>query len=79
MSNNLTEYTKKELQEKLKKQKLAGTIHGVIVIILFIISGLNTFNKGFSFNSFLPVFFIPMQVFFFYEIKKLKKEIASKK
>ena len=79
MSTNMNDYTKKELQKKLKKQKLAGTIHGIIVIILFIISALNTYKQGFSFNSFLPVFFLPMQVFFFYEIKKLKKEIASKK
>ena len=77
-SKSNLEYSKKELQRKLKKQKLLGLIHGMIVLFLLVIAIINTYNDGISFNTFFPLFFLPMQFVFFYEVKKLKKEIATK-
>ena len=76
---NVSQLSKKELHKKLKKQKSMALIHGIVVLLLFIIAALNTYKKGISFNSFLPFFFLPMQFIFFKEIKILKKEISSKK
>ncbi|MBU3011656.1 hypothetical protein KO506_09600 [Polaribacter vadi] len=74
-----TPYTKEELIKKLKTQHKLSLFHGCIIVLLFIVAFYKTYQEGFSFGSLLPLFFIPMQVFFFLDIKKLKKQIASKK
>ena len=37
-----------------------------------------TIENGVSFQTFLPLFFAPMSVVMFFEIKKIKKEIAAR-
>ena len=78
MAYKTDEYTKEELQKKLKSQKLIHPIHGFIIILLFAVAGLQTYENGFSFSSFFPLFFIPMQIFIHLEIKKLKKQLKSR-
>ncbi|WP_299672308.1 hypothetical protein [uncultured Polaribacter sp.] len=79
MASQFEHYSKEELQKKLKNQKLFSIIHGVIIILLFVFSGLSTYENGITFNSFFPFFFLPMQYVFLTEIKKLKKALLSRK
>ena len=39
----------------------------------------STLEKGISFHTFLPLFFIPMGLFMYFELKNIKKELASRK
>ncbi|MGJ8743504.1 hypothetical protein [Polaribacter sp.] len=79
MASLFSTYTKEELLKKLKTQKKLSLFHGCIIVLLFIVGGYKTYIEGISFNSFLPLFFIPMQIYFMIEIKKIKKELASRK
>ena len=73
------EPTLEDLQKKLKKQTMFSVIHGFVVLLLFVIAVLTTLKNGFSTQSLLTLFFLPMQIIFIFEIKKIQKEIASKK
>jgi|TARA_B110000971_G_scaffold197730_1_gene213768 hypothetical protein len=76
MASQFKNYTTDELLKKLKNQKRLAIFHGFIVLFLFIVAGFNSAENGFSFSSFLPLFFLPMQGVFIYEIKKMKKELT---
>jgi uncharacterized integral membrane protein len=78
MSNTNLEYTLKELQQKLKKQKTILIIQCFLVLLMLIFSVISTLDKGFSFQTFLPLFFAPMIVVMYMEMKKIKKQIAQK-
>ncbi|APZ45975.1 hypothetical protein BW723_06565 [Polaribacter reichenbachii] len=79
MASQFSTYTTEELTKKLKTQKRLSIFHFCIIVLLFLVAIYKTYKEGISFSSFLPLFFIPMQIFFTLDIKKLKKEIASRK
>jgi uncharacterized membrane protein len=76
---SLSTYTKKELLKKLKTQKTMFAVKSVILVLMFVFALFSTLEKGLSFHTFLPLFFIPMGVYMFLELKKITKELALRK
>lgn len=79
MSSQFSAYTKEELIKKLKKQKTLAFAQALLLLLIIIFAVFSTIEKGISFQTFLPLFFVPMEFVMLFEIKKLKKEIASRK
>jgi uncharacterized integral membrane protein len=78
MPSPFKNYTKEELLKKAKNQKKVVIIHGLVVVLLFIVAGFNTYENGFSFSSFLPLFFIPMHLILLNDAKKIKEALKHK-
>mmetsp|Transcript_17771 Transcript_17771/g.20544 ORF Transcript_17771/g.20544 Transcript_17771/m.20544 type:complete len:80 (+) Transcript_17771:3-242(+) len=78
MASQFSAYTKEELIKKLKKQKTMAIIQGFLLLLMLIFAVFSTLEKGISFQTFLPLFFVPMEFVMIFEIKKLKREIASR-
>ncbi|ARV06845.1 hypothetical protein BTO04_09180 [Polaribacter sp. SA4-10] len=79
MASLLSTYTKPELEKKLKTQKTLFLIQSIVIVLMIVFAVFSTLEKGISFQTFLPFFFIPMDIVMYFEIKKIKKELASKK
>ncbi|WP_369048388.1 hypothetical protein [Tenacibaculum sp. UWU-22] len=75
----LAYFTSKELTQTLKRTKVLTIIQTIIVLIMIVMAILLTGVKGISVFTFLPLFFIPMVVLGFIQIKSLKKEIQKRK
>ncbi len=76
---SFTTYTKQELSKKLKTQKTMFAIKCVILVLMIFFAIFSTIENGISFHTFLPLFFIPMSMYMFIEIKKMREELASRK
>lgn len=76
---SFTTYTKQELLKKLKTQKTMFAIKCVILVLMIVFAIFSTLENGISFHTFLPLFFIPMSMYMFIEIKKMREELASRK
>ncbi|GAB7255551.1 hypothetical protein OBPA_00150 [Polaribacter sp. OB-PA-B3] len=76
---SFTTYTKQELSKKLKTQKTMFAIKCVILVLMIVFAIFSTIENGISFHTFLPLFFIPMSMYMFIEIKKMREELASRK
>lgn len=72
-------YTKEELVKKLKTQQKMFFFKIVVVFLLILVSAYQTYIEGFSFNTLLPLLFIPMSIYMYMELKKIQKELASRK
>jgi hypothetical protein len=79
MPSILSTCTKEELIKKLKKQKMITIVQGFVIFLMVIFAVFYTLEKGVSYQTFLPLFFTPMLFVMFFEIKKIKKELASRK
>lgn len=79
MASLLSTYTKEELLKKLKKQKIFIFIKAFIIILMIVFAVFSTIEKGTSFHTFLPLFFIPMFLVMLLDVKKIKKELESRK
>lgn len=79
MASVLSTYTKAELEKKLKSQKTLLIVKSIVIVLMIVFAVFSTLNKGISFHTFLPLFFIPMGIFMYIELKKIKKELASRK
>ncbi|QTE24155.1 hypothetical protein [Polaribacter cellanae] len=73
-STNTTE----ELKKKIKTQKKMAIIHGFIILLMIAFAIFSSIKNGISFQTFLPLFFIPMEIIMLFELKKLKKELADR-
>jgi hypothetical protein len=73
MATKAIPYTEEELEKKIKSQKTVFIVQLLVVFFMVLLAVLSTINKGVSFLTFLPLFFAPMVVVFWFEIKKLKK------
>ncbi len=78
MASQFSSYTKEELIKKLKKQKSFIIIQGFLILLMLILAVFATLEKGISFLTFLPLFFAPMLFVMLFEVKKIKKELASR-
>lgn len=78
MASQFSTYTKEELLKKLKKQKSMAAIHGFIILLMFVFAIFSFIEKGISVQTFLPLFFIPMEVIMLLEIKKIKEELTKR-
>ena len=74
----LTDYTKEELEKKLKKQKTMMLIQAFVVFLMIIVAIFSTIEKGMSYLTFIPLFFIPMLFVMNIEVKKIKKELSKR-
>jgi hypothetical protein len=79
MPSILSTYTKEELLKKLKKQKMISIIQGFLIFLMVIFAVFSTVENGVSFHTFLPLFFIPMLFLMLFDIKKIKKELVTRK
>ncbi len=79
MASAFSSYPKDELLKKLKKQKTMAIVQGFVIFLMIVFAVFTTLENGVSFQTFLPLFFAHMLAVMFYEIKKIKKEIASRK
>jgi hypothetical protein len=79
MASPFSTYSKEELLKKLKNQKIFIIIQSIVVVLMLIFGIFSTIEKGVSFHTFLPLFFIPMLFVMIYEMKKIKKEVLSRK
>ncbi|MGK0412727.1 MAG: hypothetical protein ACJA1B_000927 [Polaribacter sp.] len=79
MASPFSTYSKEELLKKLKNQKLFIIIQSIVVLLMLIFGIFSTIEKGVSFHTLLPLFFIPMLFVMIYEMKKIKKEVLSRK
>ena len=78
MASPLSHFSKEELLKKLKTQKQYLLIQTILVVLMVALAVLSTLEKGISFLKFLPLFFIPMQLVMFFELKKIKRELKNK-
>jgi hypothetical protein len=79
MQKTLKELTIEELNTRAKQLKLSNTVLIVCVIIMAVAGLYLVTKKGISFNTFLPIFFLPLVVINYMNLKKVTDEIASRK
>ena len=79
MSNVLKTYTKEELLKKYKSQRNVAIIQGFVIFLMVLLAIFSTMENGISFQTFLPLFFVPMEFVMLFEMKKIKKELALRK
>jgi len=75
----LSTYTKEELKKKLKTQKTMFAIKCIVIVFMVVFAIFSTLENGISFHTFLPLFFIPMSIYMFTEMKKIEKELTLRK
>lgn len=75
----LSTYTKEELVKKLKTQKTMFAVKSIVIVLMIVFAIFSTIERGISFHTFLPLFFIPMSIYMFIEMKKIETELASRK
>jgi uncharacterized membrane protein len=78
MASVLSTYTKEELINKLRNQKIIFLVQFIVILLMIVFAIFSTIEKGISFQTFLPLFFIPMLFVMFFEAKKIKKELTLK-
>ncbi|QTD36595.1 hypothetical protein JL193_10615 [Polaribacter batillariae] len=78
MASLYSTYTTKELRKKVKKQKIMAMVQTIVIVLMLIFGVFSWINKGISFYTFMPLFFIPMLFVMSFELKKLKKELAQR-
>lgn len=79
MASQFASYTKKELIKKLKNQKILAIVQTILLLLMVLFAIFSTFEKGISFQTFLPLFFAPMLFIMIFEMKKIKEELQSRK
>lgn len=79
MASLFSNYSKETLQKKLKSQKKMFYLKVIIVILMIAFSIFYTLENNISFYTFLPLFFIPMTIYMYLEMKKISKELKSRK
>ena len=78
MASSHSHFTKEELLKKLKSQKMVVIVQAVLIFLMIILAVLSTIDKGITFLTFLPLFFVPMKIIMILELKKIKKELANR-
>ena len=76
--STLSTYSTKELQQKAKKQKTIVFIQAFVLLLMVILAVYATLDQGITFLTFLPLFFIPMEILMIYELQKINKELKSR-
>jgi|JI8StandDraft_2_1071088.scaffolds.fasta_scaffold08148_2 hypothetical protein len=68
-----------ELTKQEKALKIATPILAGLLAIMFVLSGLLFVRQGFSAVSTLPIAFLPLLIVNITNLKKIRKEISSRK
>jgi len=79
MDKQLSELTDKEIVQQ-KTIYMNVTIAMAILIFLMVVTGIYSyFKKGeFKIAQIIAIFFIPMLIVFFWQLKKIKDEIVNR-
>jgi hypothetical protein len=75
---DLKQVPTEDLQKKYKTFKMAFYVMAGIVGIMFVISFFNWKAAGFSASVLLPVFFIPLVLVNYLNLKKIGNELTSR-
>lgn len=75
---DLKAVSKEDLQKKYKTFKMAFYVLAGIVGIMFVISYFNWREGGFNATVLMPVFFIPMVLVNFFNVRKIKQELITR-
>jgi len=67
-----------DLQKKYKTFKMAFYVLVGIVGVMFVISFFNWKESGFNATVLLPLFFIPMVLVNFFNVRKIKQELTTR-
>ena len=63
---------------KSKTQKTLFIAQTAVIFLMIVLAVFSTASNGISYQTFLPLFFIPMAVVIWFEMKKIKKELAKR-
>lgn len=74
----LSNYSKDELEALLKKNKMYFGIFIGLITVMVIVSFLSIFSQKISFNTFMPLFFIPMLFVYHKQVKEIEKEMSKR-
>jgi hypothetical protein len=78
MASPFSSYTKEELLKKLKSQRTLAIVQSVLLLFMVVFAVFTTIENGVSFQTFLPLFFVPMLFVMIFEMKKIKAELAKR-
>lgn len=78
MKSQFSSYTTLELKSKLKKQQRILILQGIVIFLMLIFSIFSTLHKGTSFHTFLPLFFSPMFISIYLDVKYIKKALDKR-
>ncbi|KOY87092.1 hypothetical protein AD998_13915 [bacterium 336/3] len=68
-----------ELEKQEKALRIATPVLGGLLVVMFVLSILLFIRQGFSAFSTMPVAFLPLLIVNIINLKKVRKEIASRK
>jgi len=74
----ISDYTKEELLKKLKTKKTLFIAQIAVILLMIVLAVFSTASNGISYQTFLHLFFITMAVVMWFEMKKIKKELAKR-
>jgi uncharacterized membrane protein len=74
-----SEKTSDELKKRQKELTFAVVLMAVAIVVMTISAIISYSQKGFSTNSFLPLFFMPIAIINLINLKKIKAELALRK
>jgi hypothetical protein len=74
---DLTQLSIEELLVKQKKRKSSFTIFKFVIGMMLGIAIYSTIVKGFSFSTFMPVFFLPLAFTVKKQFNEIQKEVAA--
>jgi hypothetical protein len=74
----LSEFSTEELKKNEKGMKIAVYVLGICVGLMFLSGGYLYTQKGFSFSTAMPIFFLPLWLINYRNWKKMKEEIARR-
>lgn len=75
---NLKAVNTEDLKKKYKTFKMAFYVLAGIVGFMFVISYFNWKESGINATVLLPLFFIPMVLVNFFNVRKIKQELTSR-
>jgi len=64
------------LNKKAKTFKMISIVYASVIVLMIILAFMSTQRNGITFMTFLPLFFIPMEVVNIYQYKKANKQAA---
>jgi membrane protein CcdC involved in cytochrome C biogenesis len=65
------------LKKKAKTFKMISIVYASILVMMCILAFVATQRDGIGFLTFLPLFFVPMEIVNLYQYKKAKKQIEE--
>jgi cytochrome b561 len=78
MAKDLKEFSTEVLQKREKAARIAVIIMGLCILGMLVSGVILTVRKGFSFESVLALFFIPIFIMNVTQLRAIRAELASR-